>query len=147
MQNWPPCQLHHDGTPSRTVSVTGDGNLCPRVVSNLSPLPQLLAANNLPSGSVCELIGSILYKKLYDMWSLAWLLSLSKASSFICVLGHVSTIYYQRITIIWICCVLFISLSMDEHFGCFFFFPYCCVLDNVAVNNMYVDTWFLFSWL
>ena len=32
------------------------------------------------------------------MWSLVWLLSLSKASSFICVLGHISTVYCQIIT-------------------------------------------------
>lgn len=32
------------------------------------------------------------------MWSLVWLLSLSKASIFICVLGHISTTYCQRIT-------------------------------------------------
>ena len=32
------------------------------------------------------------------MWSSVWLLSLSKASSFICVLGHISTVYCQIIT-------------------------------------------------
>ena len=53
---------------------------------------------------------------------LAWLLSLSKASSFICVLGHASTIYCQRISIIWICRVLFISSSTDGRLCCFFFF-------------------------
>lgn len=73
------------------------------------------------------------------MWSLVWLLSLSKASSFICVLGHISTIYCQIIThCMDMPCFIYLLIN-GWTFVLFLFFSCCCILDNVAVNNMYVD--------